>query len=235
MSDTTAYLAGCASTGVAALVLLGARVGIVSATTDADTSTRLNERVARIEANTSNQRTLAQGDSELQKEVREELEKQRNLTQQLEEQLAEQETLSESLEEKIREQDEKSKDLLSSFEDYQRSLEDMELEDRIAAATQPAAEARPNNSQPPASVIWLGATLVAVLLLGGGGLILCSVILILQAQRQRQRPVPMPRPMPMPPASGYRYYDASFLPPAQLPPRRTPYYDYPPSPYDYTP
>ncbi|MEL7143358.1 MAG: hypothetical protein AAFS04_04230 [Cyanobacteria bacterium J06631_9] len=234
MSDTTAYLAGCATTGVAALVLLVARVGMVSATADTDTSTRLNERVTRIEANTSSQRSLAQADTDLQKEVREELEKQRDLTQQLEEQLQEQETLSESLEEKIREQEEKSKDLLSSFEDYQRSLEDIELEDKIAAATQPAAAA-PSTSQPPASVIWLGATLVAVLLLGGGGLILCSVILILQAQRQRHRPVPMPRPMPMPPASGYRYYDSSFLPPAQLPPRRTPYYDYPPSPYDYTP
>ena len=75
-----------------------------------------------------------------------------------------------------------------------------------------------------------------LMVLGGGGLILCAVVLILQqSQRRAARSAPMPPPMPMPPATSYRYYDQTFLPPAQFRPRRPTYYDYPPSPYDYNP
>ncbi len=234
MSDTTAYLAGCATTGVAALVLLVARVGMVSAGAEADGATRLGDRVARIEAATPSQQAItdAQSKQALESEIRQELEKQRDLTQKLEEQLTEQEDLSKGLEEQLTEQEEKTKDLLSRIQDYQRSVEDMELDDKIAAAARPAADSSP---RPSASLLWLGAGVVVVLVLGGGGLILCSVLLILQSQNRRTaRHVPMAQPMPMPPA-GYRYYDPSFLPPAQLPPRPPTYYDYPPAPYDYTP
>lgn len=235
MSDTTAYLAGCATTGVAALVLLVARVGMVSASADADSATRLGDRVARIEAATPSRQAIADAQTEqaLENEIRQELDKQRALTEQIEDQLSEQETLSQSLEDQLAEQEEKTKDLITRIQDYQRSVEDLELDDKIAAAARPAAETNPG---PSASLLWLGAGVVVVLVLGGGGLILCSVLLIVQSQSRRTaRHVPMAQPMPMPPASGYRYYDPSFLPPAQLPPRRPTYYDYPPAPYDYTP
>ncbi|MEM9944628.1 MAG: hypothetical protein AAF810_00995 [Cyanobacteria bacterium P01_D01_bin.36] len=234
MSDTTAYLAGCATTGVAALVLLVARVGMVSADAQVDGETRLSDRVARIEAATPSQQASANAaESALEADIRKELEKQRELTQALEDQLTEQESLSENLEEQLVEQEEKTQDLLSRIQDYQRSVEDMELDDKIAAAARPTPEV---NTGPSASLLWLGAGVVVVLVLGGGGLILCSVLLVVQAQNRRTaRHVPMAHPMPMPPASGYRYYDPSFLPPAQFPPRRPTYYDYPPAPYDYTP
>jgi len=234
MSDTTAYLAGCATTGVAALVLLVARVGMVSASAEADDASRLGDRIARIEEATPSRQAIADAQAEqaLESEIRQELDKQRELTQKLEEQLTEQETLSQSLEEQLAEQEESTKALLTRMQDYQRSVEDMELDDKIAAAARPATETNPG---PPVSLLWLGAGVVVVLVLGGGGLILCSVLLILQSQsRRNSRHVPMAHPMPMPPA-GYRYYDPSFLPPAQLPPRRPTYYDYPPAPYDYTP
>ncbi|MEL6555471.1 MAG: hypothetical protein AAFQ63_18725 [Cyanobacteria bacterium J06621_11] len=237
MSDTTAYLAGCATTGVAALVLLVARVGMVSATAGADSDARLSDRVAQIESaaptQSANAQSEARSETALEAEIRKELEKQRDLTQQLEDQLEDQETLSSDLEEQLASQEEKTKDLLARIQDYQRSVEDMELEDKIAAAARPAAA--PTNQGPSTSVIWVGAGLVVVLILGGGGLLLCSVLLILQAQRRSPRHMPMPMPRPMPPASGYRYYDPSFLPPSQYPPQRPVYYEYPPSPYDYTP
>lgn len=235
MSDTTAYLAGCATTGVAALVLLVARVGMVSANAEADSATRLGDRVARIEAANPSQQAIAEAQSKqaLESEIRTELDKQRDLTQKLEAQLSEQETLSQDLEEQLAEQEEKTKDLLTRIQDYQRSVEDMELDDKIAAAARPATEV---NTGPSTSLLWLGAGVVVVLVLGGGGLILCSVLLILQSQsRRNSRHVPMAHPIPMPPATGYRYYDPSFLPPAQIPPRRPTYYEYPPAPYDYTP
>lgn len=236
MSDTTAYLAGCATTGVAALVLLVARVGMVSANnTEADNANRLDARIERIETTTSERQNASQARAEqaTEAEIRKELEKQRDLTQQLEAQLSEQEALSQNLEAQIQEQEDKTKDLLSRIQDYQRSVEDMEIEDKIAAATRPADTAR---SAPPASLVWLGAGVVVVLVMGGGGLILCAVLLVLQSQRRSARPMHMPQPMPMPPATGYRYYNPAFLPPPQFPPRQTPtYYDYPPPPYDYTP
>ncbi|MBE9062190.1 hypothetical protein [cf. Phormidesmis sp. LEGE 11477] len=232
MSDTTAYLAGCATTGVAALVLLVARVGMVSADGDAEQANRSGDRTAQIESATT------QSQQALEAEIRRELDKQQTLTQALEEQLEEQETLSANLENQMQEQSEKTQDLLDRIQNYQRSVEDLELEDKIAAAVQPAAEANARPSGPPTSLIWLGAGIVIVLGLGGGGLILCSVILILQAQRRSVRPMPM-RPMPMPPMpmppTASNYYDPAFLSAPQLPPRRAPYYDYPAAPYDYTP
>jgi len=242
MSDTTAYLAGCATTGVAALVLLVARVGMVSANSNAVQAARTDTRLARVEppapgsgsggdglGNQNAERSPAEG--RLEYEIRQELEKQQALTQQLEDQLQQQEVLSGDLEDQLQAQEEKTKDLLTRIQDYQRSVEDMEIDDKIAAATRPAVDA-PRQSA-PVSLIWLGAGAVVVLVLGGAGLITCAVVLILQSQRRAARPAPMPPPMPMPPASGYRYYDQTFLPPPQLRPRRPSYYDYPTPPYDY--
>ncbi len=232
MSDTTAYLAGCATTGVAALVLLVARVGMVSANPDAR-ARQLDDRLARIEATTPARANAGDmATQSLESDIRRELDKQQALTQKLEEQLAQQEALSGGLEEQLKTQEDKTKDLLTKIQDYQNSVESLEIDGKIAAASRPAD---PASSAMPSSLIWLGAGVVVVLVMGGGGLILCAVLLVLQSQRRSARPAPMPPPMPMPPASGYRYYDQTFLPPAQLRPRRPTYYDYPPAPYDYTP
>lgn len=231
MSDTTAYLAGCATTGVAALVLLVARVGMVSSGAESTSDRQMDNRMARIEAATPNLQTLADSQSgqPLQNDIRRELDKQRDLTQKLEEQLVDQKSLSTSLEDQLLEQEEKTRDLGLRIQDYQQSVDNLEIDDRIAAAARPTA---PVQSGPPASVIWLGAALAFTLVLGGGGLVLCAVLLFMQSQRNRYRGVPMRPPMPMPPASGY-HYDQNFLPPAQFRPQRPSYYDYPPPPYDY--
>ncbi len=224
MSDTTAYLAGCATTGVAALVLLVARVGMVSSGVEADRTGQLGGQSDRIET------TAIPTSQPLDYEIRRELDKQRFLlTEKLEAQFTQQEALSASLEDQIKAQEEKTQDLLAQIQTYQRSVEDMKLQDKIAAAARPAAE--PVRSGPSTPLIWLGAGVVVVLILGGGGLILCAILLIMQSQRRSARPVPLPPPMPMSPA--YRYSDQAFLPPAPMRPQRPAYYDYPPSPYDY--
>ena len=229
MSDTTAYLAGCATTGVAALVLLVARVGMVSASAESPDARQLDSRMARVEAATSNPRTAAESQSgqPLQDDIRRELDKQRDLTKKLEDQLVDQKSLSTSLEDQLSDQEEKTRDLMTRIQDYQRSVDDLKINDKITAAARPTS---PVQSGPPASVIWLGAALAFTLVLGGGGLVLCAVLLFMQSQRNRYRGVPMRSPMP--PASGYRY-DQNFLPLAQFPSQRPSYYDYPPPPYDY--
>lgn len=234
MSDTTAYLAGCATTGVAALVLLVARVGMVSASPDSVRANQIDDRLARVEASASGDRASLNTAStqQLEADIRRELEEQQALTKKLEAQLVQQETLSSSLEQQLEAQEEKTKDLLATMQDYQRSVDSMEIDDRIAAATRPAVE--PVRGATPTSLILLGAGVVVVLVLGGGGLILCAVLLILQSQKRSARSAPMPPPMPMASADPYRYYNQTFLPPPQLRPRRPTYYDYPP-PYDYTP
>jgi TolA-binding protein len=229
MSDTTAYLAGCATTGVAALVLLVARMGMVSAGPETARARQLDDRLARIEATTPLQSPGADAPNsqKLEYEIRRELDKQQEITKKLEQQLVQQETLSGSLEDQLKTQEEKTQALMSRIQDYQRTVEDMEIDDKIAAASRPARDSA--GGATPTTLIFLGAGVVVVLLLGGGGLILCAVLLILH------RAVPMPPPVPMSPTSAYRYYDQTFLPPAQVRPRRSTYYDYPPSPYDYTP
>ena len=229
MSDTTAYLAGCATTGVAALVLLVARIGMVG--TDSHRANQLGDRLAQIEATSPNLQSNNQATQQMEFELRSELEKQRDLTQKLEDQLNKQAGLSSSLEAQIKAQEAKNQDLLAKVQTYQRSVEDLELQDKIAAASQPSTR----TTGPSTSVIWLGAGVVVVLILGGGGLILCAILLILQSQRRSNRSAPMSPPIPMPPVAPYRYYDPAFLPPAQLRSQRPSYYDYPPSPYDYTP
>ncbi len=233
MSDTTAYLAGCATTGVAALVLLVARVGMVSANPEEARANQINDRLDRVEATTSEQRTGSedQNTEKLESSIRRELDKQQELTEKLEAQLVQQETLSDSLEKQLEDQEEKTQDLLARIQDYQRSVESMEIDGKIAAAVRPAIEP----AQTSTTLILLGAGVVVVLVLGGGGLILCAVLLFLQAQQRAVRPAPMPPPMPMAPADSYRYYNQAFLPPPQLRPHRPSYYDNPPSPYDYTP
>ena len=235
MSDTTAYLAGCATTGVAALVLLVARVGMVSASPEEARTNQINDRLAKVEATTSGRNTGLenQNTQKLEAEIRSELDKQQALTEKLEAQLVQQETLSDSLEQQLDDQEEKTQDLLARIQDYQRSVESMEIDGKIAAAVRPAVE--PAQPATPTTLILLGGGVVIVLFLGGGGLILCAVLLILQAQKRAARPAPMPPPMPMAPADSYRYYNQTFLPPPQLGPRRPNYYDYPPAPYDYTP
>lgn len=232
MSDTTAYLAGCATTGVAALVLLVARVGMVTSPASTD---KLAARVDRIESATPSQSALAdaRAEQQLEDEIRRELDKQRDLTERLESQLAQQENLANNLENKIRQQEEKTQEMLARIQLYQRSVEDIELQDQISAAARPAEPARP--VVPPATILWLGAGVVVVLVVGGGGLIVCAVLLILQSQKRSARPAPLPPPMPMPPAPDYRHYNQNLLPPAQFRPKRPTYYDYPPPPYDYTP
>ena len=235
MSDTTAYLAGCATTGVAALVLLVARVGMVSAGPGGNLAHQQGDRLARTEATTpGSQATLdeaAPTSHNLDYEVRSELDKQQELTKKLEAQLAQQETLSDSLKDQLASQEEKTQGLVSKIQDYQHSVDNIAIDGKIAAASRPAEA---SGSATPTSLILLGAGVVVVLVIGGGGLILCAVLLVMQSQR-RSRSAPMPPPMPMPPAAPYRYYDQTFLPPAQLRPRRSNYYDYPPGPYDYTP
>ena len=234
MSDTTAYLAGCATTGVAALVLLVARVGMVSSSAESESDRQLDSRIARIEAAAPDRSAIAQTQAtqQLENDIRRELDKQRDLTRKLEEQLVDQESLSTSLEEQLSEQEEKTRDLMARIQDYQRSVSDLEIDDKIAAAA--ARPTEPVRQGPPAYVIWLGAALAFVLVLGAGGLILCAVLLFMQSQRSRYRGVPLRPPMPMPPASAYRYSQTqNFLPPAQVPPTPPSYYDYPPAPYDY--
>ncbi len=231
MSDTTAYLAGCATTGVAALVLLVARVGMISSSAESTGARQMDSRIARVETTTPDPRTLAtaQAGQPLQDDIRRELDKQHDLTKKLEEQLVDQKSLSSSLEDQLSAQEEKTRDLMLRIQDYQRSVNDLEIDDKIAAAARSSSQVQ---SGPPASVIWLGAALAFTLVLGGGGLVLCAVLLFMQSNRHRYRGVPMRPPLPMPPASDY-HYDQNFLPPAQFRSQRPSYYDYPPPPYDY--
>ena len=165
MSDTTAYLAGCATTGVAALVLLVARVGMVSANPDNARVRQLDDRLAQIEATTPSleSNTAGAATQKLEGEIRRELDKQKELTQKLESQLVQQETLSSSLEEQLKEQEDKTTELLAKIQDYQRSVEDMEIDGKIAAASRPIEPV----SSTPTSLIFLGAGVVIVLFLGG--------------------------------------------------------------------
>ena len=82
MTDTTAFVAGCATTGVAVLVLLLARVGVQSSSSETQPSSAALESVVPVP-----QTPIQTIDEGLSDEIKQELNRQRELTAKLENQL----------------------------------------------------------------------------------------------------------------------------------------------------
>ncbi|MEO0756398.1 MAG: hypothetical protein AAFY78_05935 [Cyanobacteria bacterium J06648_16] len=213
MSDTTAYVAGCATTGVAVLVLLVAKVGIGS------TQRAAPEPVESVPAVPVP--AVPSPEPEWEDDLRQELDKQRDLVSKLESQLSQQEVIARNLENQLRQQQEESRVVASQLNEYQRSVDTLSVQN-----SQLTQAKRDDGLQ--TTLLWVGGGIVLVLVLGGGGLILCMVFLATQANRRPERPVPVMYPLQMPTPPSYRYYEQEFLPPPARPKRAAPhpYYDY---------
>lgn len=107
--------------------------------TDSHSATQLGDRLAQIEATSPNLQANTQATQQMEFELRSELERQRDLTQKLEDQLNKQASLSSSLEAQIKAQETKNQDLLAKVQTYQRSVEDLELQDKLQQLANPVA------------------------------------------------------------------------------------------------
>ncbi|MEO0455132.1 MAG: hypothetical protein AAF152_00930 [Cyanobacteria bacterium P01_A01_bin.114] len=223
MSDTTTFIAGCATTGVAVLVLLVARVGDAPAERPTDRVEFPPEQPVAAPVVPVPQVP----DSDNNEELRNDLERQREITSRLETQLAQQEMIARNLENQLQQQQTETRQVLTQLENYQRSLDTLSLQNSQLAES----SHQPSGNQ--STLLWLGGGLFVVLILGGGGLMFCMVLLTAQSQKRQERSMQMmyhPIQVPTPPS--YRYYEQEFLPPLPTRPRRATPYNPPPH-YDY--
>lgn len=220
MTDTTVFVAGCATTGVAVLVLLLARVGFQTPPPEAPSSAITPETVVPVPQ--SPMQTVDEGLSE---DIKQELDRQRELTAKLENQLVQQEMLARNLENQLKQQQEETRAVLSQLREYQRSV------DTLSAQNGQLAVDRFNQNQQSSNIqtilLWMGGGVLLVMVVGGGIILLCLVFV--SGRHRPERPAPpvvYPFQMPVPP-SGYRYYEPEYLPPPPMRQKRAnpAYYD----------
>lgn len=221
MTDTTAFVAGCATTGVAVLVLLLARVGFQSSPPETQSSTTSLETVVPVPQTPL--QTINEGFND---DIKQELNRQQDLTAKLENQLVQQEMLARNLENQLKQQQEETRAVLSQLREYQSSVDTLSLQNGQLAAAQSAREATSSNNSVQTTLLWIGGGLLLVMILGGGAIILCMVLVSGRRREERAAPVIYPFQMPVPPA-GYRYYEQEFLPPPPVRHKRAnaTYYD----------
>lgn len=221
MTDTTAFVAGCATTGVAVLVLLLARVGFQSSAAEGPSRSTTPETVVPVP-----QSPLQTIDEGLNDDVKEELDRQRDLTAKLENQLVQQEMLARNLENQLKQQQEETRAVLSQLREYQRSVDTLSLQNGQLMATQSNQTASSSNVQ--TILLWMGGGLLLVMIVGGAAVLICLVLVSGRRRDDQRPPVPVVYPFQMPvPPTGYRYYEQEFLPPPAVRPKRAnaTYYD----------
>ncbi len=221
MTDTTAFVAGCATTGVAVLVLLLARVGFQTSPPEEQTGSTSLESVMPVPQ--SPVQTINEG---LSDDIKQELERQRDLTAKLENQLVQQEMLARNLENQLKQQQEETRAVLSQLREYQRSVDTLSLQNGQLAEAQSRQDSSSNVQTIQTTLLWIGGGLLLVMVLGGGLIILCMFLVSGRRREERAMPVVYPFQMPVPPA-GYRYYEQEFLPPPPVRHKRVnaTYYD----------
>lgn len=220
MSDTSSFLAGCATTGMAALLLVLARVtldeapptvhGQVPTPSETEVLTPLPVPPPPTSQTTSDgddADSLNRREQQLQREI----DRQQTLTQRLEDQLEDQELLVRDLEDKLEQQEADRADLLARLDEQQRSLDTIADQQRRLNTL----SGQPNDAQ--TIVVWIGAGFF-IAIIGVGGITLIG-ILIMMSQSSRRSPRSSSSSLMYPPVPHpYRYYEQEFLPPPQLRP-----------------
>ena len=221
MTDTTAFVAGCATTGVAVLVLLLARVGFQSSAPEASLSPASLETVVPVP-----QSPIQTINEEFNDDIKQELDRQRELTAKLENQLVQQEMLARNLENQLKQQQDETRAVLSQLREYQRSVDTLSVQNGQLAAAQSEQVTSSSNTTVQTTLLWIGGGLLLIMVLGGGMIILCMILISGRRREERTVPVVYPFQMPVPP-SGYRYYEQEFLPSPPVRHKRanTTYYD----------
>lgn len=224
MSDTSAFIAGCATTGAAALMLLLARISMGESPTQVNPPLLppgLEESVMPVPAPPPP--TTADGNSPEQRFL-DNLDDQQALIDRLESQLTQQDLLIRDLESQLRDQREQTTAIAARLESYERSV------DILTTQQQQMAGMQQTTDKTQSSLLWVGAGLVLVVLVGGALVLVILVILVAFQSRHKSNSRPsqivysaeVPSPHP-----GY-YPQTEFLPPAKRPRRiyQQEFYDY---------
>ena len=213
MSDTTAFLAGCAVTGFAAVFLLRVGLPFDSPQSEPVQSSPAITQQSPLPVPPSASEFESEGSSQLRRE----LERQQAIAQALEDKLDDQESTIEKLESRLQDQETEVEKMTAQLQQQQQTIEDITV--------RRANDSLEQNS-PQSGVLWMMGGLVLVLIVGGSVVFICVIIVLLLPQRQPPRNTThiIHQPPNIPPS--YPYVEQQFLPPAQPRTRRTDYIDY---------
>ena len=245
MSDTTAFLTGCAVSGVAALFLLrggiggGLSVPMPPGQAQFSAPGLLGESLPSSESSNLSER------ANLQSLLKQELKDQRELAEDLKTELEDQQELTEDLKTELEDQQKLTEDLKTELEDQQKELAKQQialeqqqentkelisqlrdqgdlLQETAGIAQQSSSGILPQNNELQAVLLWsIGGT--ALIVIVGGGVVLLSVIMLVS--RSQKRPQRSPQIVyPMGPS--YMFAEPEALPPAQPNFRRANTIDY---------
>ncbi len=222
MSDTSAFIAGCATTGAAALMLLLARMNMSESATNVENlePSTVQESIMPVptppppespSANLAEEKLLS------------ELQDQQALVDRLESTLSQQDLLIRDLESQLEKQQQDTQALNTRLTTFETSMSMLTTQQQQLAGVQRETD------KAQSSLLWVGAGLVMVVLIGGALVLVILVILVAFQSRNRQSPsshIVYSTEMPVPP-NPYTYYRPELLPsPSQ--PRRV----YPQDVYD---
>jgi predicted RNase H-like nuclease (RuvC/YqgF family) len=216
--DTAAFLAGCAVTGVAALLL--AKGDFANGQTG---SLQPMQSVMPSLSTPAPAPTLSSTDrlEDAQRgwQVQTKLEQQQDLARSLSDELKSQQSLSNDLKTQVARQQSESEDLKSQLDKQQRNTEmliaQLQEQQRVIDKVSAASQARPleldSQRQPDNSVqtivLAIGAVILVVIVVGT--IVLVGVVLLVAMSRRRQpRTVVMQQPMPQ----AYAFSDQHLLP-----------------------
>lgn len=217
MTDTTAFLAGCAISGVAAVLLLRGGFSFESPARSVQAPSLPTPIMAMPSPSPSIQ--SSDQDSYREWQLERDLVQQQNATQSLMNELQNQKGQTddlkretENLRDLLERQRDEADDLVVQLQEQQRMIENL----KVGMAASPSPSTRlsldderlverspsPDTSRSQTiMIIAVGATVI-VLLLGGAALFLIIIIFALQSQRRPPRTVhvihPFPSPYPMP-------------------------------------
>ena len=228
MSDTTAFLTGCAVSGVAALFLLRGGMGgglsvpmppgqaqfsVPGLSGESLPSSELSNR-ADLESLLKQE---LKDQQELAEDLKTELEDQQKLTEDLKTELEDQQKELAKQQIALEQQQENTKELIAQLRD-QGDL----LQETAGIAQQSSSGILPQNSELQAVLLWsIGGT--ALIVIVGGGVVLLSVIMLVsRSQKKPQRSPQIVYPM----GPSYMFAEPEALPPAQPNFRRANTIDY---------
>jgi Skp family chaperone for outer membrane proteins len=225
--DTAAFLAGCAVTGVAALLLargefangqsgLQPMQSVMPSSVATPVAPVLTDRLEDVQRGWQVQSKLEQ-QQDAARNLADQLKSQQTLAEDLKSQVAKQQSESEDLRSQLDQQQRNTEQLIAQLQDQQRVI------DRMAAASQQPRslpELRPpsNDNSIQTIVLAIGAVILVVIVVGT--IVLVGVILLVAMSRRRQpRTVHVVQPMP----SHYGTFPEQQLLPQRSakPPRQT--------------
>jgi Skp family chaperone for outer membrane proteins len=204
--DTAAFLAGCAVTGVAALLLArgefanGQSSGLqpMQSVMPSSVATPVaplptTDRLEDVQRGWQVQTKLEQ-QQDVARNLTDQLKSQQSIADELKNQVAKQQTESEDLKNQLDKQQRNTEQLIAQLQEQQRVI------DRMAAAAQqsrslPDEFRQPNDNSVQTIVLAVGAVILVVIVVGA--IVLVGVILLVAMSRRRQpRTVHVVQPMP---------------------------------------